>query len=291
MVIPPFTPLAVDRSASTVACVLRRHILDGTGLWRQVVVKTGREISPAFPRTPLAPREETISRSEISTGEKAGQGPDRPLLASPMRLEIEVAGKTHVAAGESLEFTEEAADRVRGEGRWIAGPIRGRTLFEFDYDGMAKLSLRLPAAGVKVDAMQLVIPMRTDETWLMHAVTDLLRFHYAGRIPDGHGRLWDYSGKLREVRYTETGRPDADGRVWDSRHVSRFQLPPPLVPYIWLGGPERGLCWFAENDRDWSLDPDRPMLEIRRLHGQTLLIVRLIDRPVVLCASGRCASA
>ena len=130
--------------------------------------------------------------------------------------------------------------------------------------------------------MQLVVPMKTDEAWLMHPVADLLRFHYAGRIPNGKGWLWDYGGRRREVRYTPTGEPDAQGKVWDSRQVGRWQLPGPFVPYIWLGGPERGIAWFAENDRDWSLAADQPSLEIRRQGAVTSLVVRMVNRPVVL---------
>ena len=112
---------------------------------------------------------------------------------------------------------------------WTAGPVRGDTEFDFDYDGMAKITLHIAAADLRVDRMQLVIPMMAHEASLMHPVTDLLRFHYAGRIPDGHGRLWDYGGQLKEVCYTDTGRPDSDGRVWDSRHVGRHQLPTPFI--------------------------------------------------------------
>ena len=246
VVVPPFTPLEVNERPPSVACVLRRHELDGAGLWKRV----------------------------------SSQG--RELLASPMRLEIESAGKKEVAAGGLVTFTEKAPDRVRGRSSWTAGAVQGRTEFEVDYDGMAKITLQFGEAGVQVDAMRLVIPMKTAETWLMHPVTDLLRFHYAGRIPSGKGRLWDYGGTLRDVRYTDTGEPDPNGKVWDSRHVGRWQLPGPFVPYIWLGGPERGICWFAENDRDWSLDPKQPAMEIRRQGQTTSLIVQLITTPVVL---------
>lgn len=243
VVIPPFTPLVVDEAQATVACVLRRHQIDGTGLWRQVTSQ------------------------------------DRELLESPMRLEIESGGRTHIAVGGSVGFADKAADRVCGQASWNAGPVSGRTDFDFEYDGLARITLHLEPSAVRVDAVQLVIPMKTAETWLMHPVTDLLRHHYAGRIPNGQGRLWEYGGKLRDVKYTESGGPDADGKVWDSRHVARWQLPGPFVPYIWLGGPERGLCWFAENDRDWSLDPQRPTLEIRRQGAATSLVVRLATRP------------
>ncbi len=246
VVIPPFTPLVVDEAQGSVDCVLRRHQLDGAGLWRQVASQ------------------------------------ERELLESPMRLEIETGGQTQVAAGGSVTFTDKAADHVRGQASWSAGPVRGRTDFEFEYDGLMRIVLRLEPGAVRVDAMQLAIPMKTAETWLMHPVTDLLRHHYAGRIPNGQGRLWDYGGKLRDVKYTETGSPDADGKVWDSRHVARWQLPGPFVPYIWLGGPERGICWFAENDRDWSLDPERPVLEIRRVGAATTLVIRLATQPFEL---------
>jgi len=246
VIVSPFTPLQVDEEGRTMSCVLRRHELGGTGLWDQVFSQ------------------------------------QRPLLAARMRLEIEAAGKTHIAEGDKLDFSEKAADRVRGHAAWTAGSVQGRTDFDFDYDGMAKIALYLAPGDVQVDSMQLVIPMRTDEALLMHTVTDLLRFHYAGRIPDGKGRLWDYDGKLKEVLYTEAGRPGPDGKVWDSRHVGRWQLPGPFVPYIWLGGPERGICWFAENDRDWSLDPAKPCLEIRRNGAITSLVVHLVNRPVLL---------
>ncbi len=246
VVIPPFTPLVVDETQATVACVLRRHQLDGTGLWRQVASQ------------------------------------EHDLLEGPMRLEIESGGQTHVAVGNGVTFTEKAADRAAGHASWNAGPVHGCTEFDFEVDGLMQIVLHLEPAVVNVDAMQLVIPMKTPETWLMHPVTDLLRHHYAGVVPNGQGKLWDYGGKLRDVKYTDTGEPDADGKVWDSRHVARWQLPGPFVPYIWLGGPERGICWFAENDRDWSLDPVQPTLEIRRTNGATALVVRIATRPFEL---------
>ena len=246
LVIPPFTPLQVDEERRMIGCVLRKHEIGSNGLWSQM----------------------------------SSQG--RPLLAEPMRLEIEAAGKKHIAQGNGLTFSEKAADRVQGRAIWVAGPVQGQTNFAFDYDGLVKITLQLHPANVQLDSMRLVIPMKTGETSLMHPVTDLLRFHYAGRIPDGKGQLWDYGGKLNEVLYTETGRPGPDGKVWDSRHVGRWKLPGPFVPYIWLGGPERGICWFAENDCDWSVDPAQPCLEIRKDASVTSLIVHLVSRPIKL---------
>ena len=244
VIVPSFTPLKVDETRSSVVCVLRKHELDGVGLWKQVCSQ------------------------------------DRPLLTGPMRLEIESGGKTHVAGGNRVAFSEKAADRVRGDSSWTAGQVKGRTEFEFDYDGLMKVTLHLQPTDERIDAMQLLIPMKTSEAWLMHPVTDLLRFHYAGRIPNGKGKLWEDGGKTYDVKYTDTGDPDANGKVWDSRHVARGQLPGPFVPYIWMGGAERGVCWFAENDRDWSLDPKQPTLEIHRQGETTSLVVRFVTKPM-----------
>jgi len=50
------------------------------------------------------------------------------------------------------------------------------------------------------------------------------------------------------------------------------------VPYVWLGGTERGLCWFADTDRDWVLDDKAPALDLVREKGVLTLRVHLINR-------------
>ena len=71
-------------------------------------------------------------------------------------------------------------------------------------DGMMKVTMRLAPTTTTVDSLALVIPMKTDETWLMHPVTEGLRANYAGRIPDGQGKVWDSA---------ECPRDDAAGAV------------------------------------------------------------------------------
>jgi len=219
VVVPPFTPLVADPKRRTVDCILRTHEMSGAGLWAQVISQ------------------------------------DRPLLTGPMRLEVVSDGKQHVAAGPQVVFEKRQPHEVTGHAQWSAGPMRGRTHFQFDYDGMMLVTLRLAPTEQVIDRMRLVIPMRTDETWLMHPVTDYLRDHYAGKIPTGQGEVWDSAGLIRH------------------------HLPGPFVPYIWIGGPQRGLCWFAENDRDWIVDPIVPAMEIRRKGKTVELAVNLIARP------------
>ena len=218
VVIPPFEPLGVDSSDNSVNCVLRSHSHGEAGLWRQV----------------------------------SSQGHD--LLADPVRLEV-VSGETvYIARGELVRITEATPTRVRGEAEWTAGPVSGTTQFDYDYDGLKTITLKLLPTVETIDRLQLVIPMRAGETWLMHPVTTGLRQHYAGRIPDGEGRVWDTSAV-------------------PNRLAGIF------VPYLYLGGPERGICFAADNDRDWITDPEIPMMVIEREGDTVNLRLNIIARP------------
>jgi hypothetical protein len=219
VVVPPFTPLTVDESGPAVQCILRRHVVSPAGLWQQVVSQ------------------------------------QVPLLDAPVHLRASVGGQRHVAAGAGTVFTKKADTQVSGQASWTAGPLRGLTRFDYDYDGFMKATLEVEPSPEPVDALDLVIPLQAREAWLMHAVTDLLRSHYAGKIPEGRGK------------------------VWDSANVPRYQLPGPFLPYIWIGGTERGIAWIAENDRDWILDPKAPTHELVREGDAISLVVHFVTKP------------
>ncbi len=76
-------------------------------------------------------------------------------------------------------------------------------------------------------------------------MADSIRANYAGVVPTG------------------------EGTVWTSKEAARSNLLGTFIPYIWVGGPERGLCWFASNDRDWVVDPSdqTPALALERHNG------------------------
>jgi hypothetical protein len=218
VVIPPFTPLTVDEQAKRVGCVLRSHTHGAAGLWSQVVSR------------------------------------DRELLAGPVRLEVTQGGKVHTAAGPAPRFTAKKPTAVSGAAAWTAGALTGTTRFTYDYDGMQTITLELAPTETEVERVQLVIPLKASEAWLMHPVTTTLRQHFAGRIPAGKGTVWD-SSKV----------PDRiDGL---------------FVPYLYLGGPERGICFAADNDRDWITDGKVPMMVIERAGDTVLLRLNLIAKP------------
>ena len=219
VVIPPFEPLAVDESATRVSCVLRTHEHGPAGLWKQVTSQ-GRE-----------------------------------LLAGPIRLEATAGGQMVAATGAAPKITDRKPTRVAGTAAWKAGGLEGTTDFAYDYDGYTEFTLALAPTAAEIDRVQLVIPLKASEAWLLHPVTTLLRHHYAGRVPAG------------------------TGKVWDSANLPGGKMLGTFVPYVFVGGPERGICFAADNDRDWISDPNVPACEIDR-DGETVnLRLNLVARP------------
>jgi len=225
-VMPPFTPLQVRDT--TVHSVLREHTHGSSGLWSQVV----------------------------SQGE--------PLLAAPMRWEVEASGanqasRRQAVVSESWRLVSRKPTQVIGQAKWSAGPLRADVQTTYDYDGMMLVTLKLePTGESEVHRLSLSIPIDDAQAPFMHAVADGLRHHYSGRVPAG------------------------DGKVWDSTKANRIELVGTFYPYLWVGDGERGLCWFADTDKDWVLDDTTPVIELVRTDGQLLMRINLITKPSVL---------
>ena len=236
--------------------------------WEHNQLGISDEVMPPF--TPLEVEGSTV-RSVLREHAHADSGlwqqvtsQDRPLLAGPMSWEVVTGVPGQEPArpsvrGDGWSCLSRKATSVVGESGWSAGPVRARVRTEYDYDGMMLVKLTLmPTGQTQVQRLTLTVPVRESEARYMHAVGDSLRHNFAGFIPAGAGRVWD-SGKANKVEIANT-----------------------FFPYLWVGGGERGVCWFADNDRGWALDDDTPVIDLTR-EGETLRMrVHLITRPVVL---------
>lgn len=181
------------------------------------------------------------------------------ILAGPMRLEVRQGGQMQTVAAK-LRFPSAKPTAVIAVSDWNAGALHGKTTGEFDYDGCLKVTLDLPPSKTPIESLDLVIPLKDSIAPLMHACGEGLRSNYGGFVPKG------------------------DGVVWTSAQASRDGLLGTFLPYLWIGGPERGLVWFASNDRDWVVDTSdkTPALSLERHGGMLTLRVRLIARPGAL---------
>ncbi|MBS0631526.1 MAG: hypothetical protein JSS11_06405 [Verrucomicrobia bacterium] len=221
IVVPPFTPLHVERRR--VSTILREHDLTSLGLWLQVT--------------------------------SLGAG----LLTRPMRLEIVQDGKSREITTRNFRITTKTPTRVVTEAKFKEGRAEG----EWSYDGVLRWTLELTPATRPIQALTLIIPIDERQAPLMHACTDGIRINYAGAVPAGTGRIWDGS--------------KADRRTLGGTYV----------PYIWLGGEERGLAVFGENERGWVTAKGVSCQELRRGPGGLELRLNLIASPVTIDAPRR----
>ena len=178
------------------------------------------------------------------------------LLSGPMRLEARQGGKI-VPMTARLTFGKAKPTEVVAASIWKAGTLGGRTTSAFDFDGCMKVTLDLsPTGKTPIDSLDLVIPLKDAAFPLMHSCGEGLRSNYGGFIPKG------------------------EGAVWTSALASRDQLLGTFLPYLWLGGTERGLVWFASNDRDWVVDQTgkTPALTLERHGGTLTLRVHLVQK-------------
>ena len=179
-----------------------------------------------------------------------------PLLKGPMRLEVQTGGKTLQAEGHGLKFTEAAETRLVSQTSLSVGPLVGTATSEWDYDGLMWWRLTLAPTTETIDAVTLVVPLNDQLAPLFHECTDGVRFNYAGFTPPG------------------------EGQVWNSTKAAKNSILGSHVPYIWLGGEERGLSVCGENDRGWITDPKVPCQEIvRKADGTLELRLHLIATP------------
>ena len=196
------------------------------------------------------------------------------LLAAPVRFVCEEDGNPanwdrNYAQNESESFIQKRSDQdtvicgaMQSE-RFIID-IRSRV----EFDGTVGIDLNLMTRGLtvqqlfgqadakpirfKLDKLWLEIPMKKDAVSLYH--------------------MYDNS----EIKL-------ADGTVLPKNDMSRSgKLPEqsamfPFKPIFWLGNEDRGLSWYAENDRNWQpADPDQAM-EVITDGDAVILRARLLD--------------
>ncbi len=181
------------------------------------------------------------------------------LLASPMIYKAIIEGESVQPTRGKVSFLERGEDRAIIRADFTLGDWGLQSLSTLDYDGTLRVDLKLPPSARRIDSLVLEIPLRGDFAKIMHAMADGIRDVI----------LSDYI-------------PDGEGIVWDASKLKTSNFPPNFCTYIFIGTPTRGICWFAENDRGWSWDPQKPNLQLLR-EGDTLkLQVNLINKPIII---------
>ena len=196
------------------------------------------------------------------------------LLASPMRIVSVEDGRESVwdmnyPGNESESFIQRRSDEeiiicgAKQSERFITD-----TCYKIDYDGCIDIDFKLMTRGktvaqvfgiaetkptlFRLDKLWLEIPLRADAMTLFTSYPNS-----AMKLADGTERPYNdmsMSGRI----------PDKTASM-------------PFKALLWLGNEERGLGWFAENDKNWQPESKNEAMELVR-DGKTLILrVRLLD--------------
>lgn len=175
---------------------------------------------------------------------------DASVLAGPVRLVVEVAGKPVEWKAEAIDYRERRADAVVLTGRATAAGLvlRGTTTIEFDGMIRTDLELRPDRGPVDVERLRLEIPLRAQHARYL--------YHFPGK--------W--------------------GSVANSGYLPPAGWKHPFKPLLWLGDEDRGLAWFCESDQNWLLVKPQEAIAIDRQSGVVTLCCHLIDHRVTVAA-------
>lgn len=221
----PWTSMKVDGAKKVVSCWNRDHTISADGLFGQV--KTGRY----------------------------------DLLKRPVYLAASDGGKELPWRGSGVKFKKAANHEVDFSAATTNDKVKASIDCHSEYDGMFKYTVTLaPRGDGKVDKLDLVVPLKEEYAWLMHATSDGTRTNASIFTPRG------------------------SGRVWDSTKVQQWRLTGTFIPYVWLGDDRAGLCWWADSEKGWvrPTDKNAPQMEVRRENGEVQMVFHIIARPFQL---------
>jgi Family of unknown function (DUF6067) len=221
-VFPPFEPLRYDDGV--LRATLREHRIGRGLLWQQV------------------------------NAEAAETGVREDLFAAPMRVIARIGDREQKVEASSIEVERSDPDRVVLESELKAGPLSIEVRATTDVDGMTWFEWTLRPMDAILAELTLELPLRADQTPLIHAMSDGIRNSIV------HQAL-----------------PAGEGRVWSSTTLEQYRVPANWASYVYLGSGVRGLAWFAENDRGWRWDEATPNIEVVRRRGEVVLRVHLVN--------------
>ncbi|HEY3322611.1 MAG TPA: glycoside hydrolase domain-containing protein [Planctomycetota bacterium] len=239
-------------------------------VWENNKIGVTDEMFPPF--TPISVNGKTISVVQRSY-DLSGFGlfekvvtKGRDILAGPMVMRCIAADhEVKWAAGKGRNiFTEILPHRATFKAEAISSAVNVSTMSTIEVDGCMKVEMQLSPGDrpAEIQKLWIEIPLKDSEAPLMHAIADGLRQNHSGFTPKGEGVVWDGSKAVHSP-------------LWRNS----------FVPYIWLGAEERGLAWFAENDKGWCTEKNKsktPIQELSRAGGVLTLKIYLINTPTTL---------
>ncbi|MCF7855162.1 MAG: DUF6067 family protein [Candidatus Pacebacteria bacterium] len=151
------------------------------------------------------------------------------LLSRPIFLDLQTEkGRVKVAAGK-LEVVSRTDEKATLRGRFEGIGLTVEALTELEFDGMAKVTLRIVPTdeAIQVKKLALRIPIKPDRAQY---------YHWAGSG-------WDPS-------VSNAGSIPEDGLLGGFRGI------------LWVGDKKRGVCWFAQDQDGYEISQPHTLLRL-----------------------------
>ena len=199
-------------------------------------------------------RDYKFGKNGLLAGMVADKG---DVLEKPIDFIVETENGILKRTSSEFKFTKIDSDRVefKAVNRYPGLDIVLEGWIE--YDGFLWYTMKLVPGknGIKLKKLALDIPYKDGKL-----------LHYLGESIRHDKNFFEVDAEL-----------PGKGRIWDSRQSSRTRLRTTFLTQVWIGSNDRGLCWFAENDKGWELKKKTRALEaIRDDAGKIHLNVNFI---------------
>lgn len=170
------------------------------------------------------------------------------ILSNPIRLIAKVGGDTVRWEDTRITLKQVTNPKVILETSARSINLEAKTVTSIEYDGMMKVEMTLsPMGGAMIDELILEIPIKPEHAQYFWNLPGNWSFQQpnAGRLPNG---LWQKD----------------------------------FCNYIWIGDGERGLCWFAESQRNWNVHKDYNAVKIEKTDQGAVLRIYFVNTPLTL---------
>lgn len=193
----------------------------------------------------------------------------KPLLAKPVQLLLKTtSGLVKLTPDGEARVLSHNDEQATVEGILVGSGWRVTTQSRTEFDGMIKFTMRVePPQGIDahIAALSLVIPSHVQTSSLYSLAT---------------GRGFGFrGGNAYEML------PQTDGTFFtshDHTYLKDKKLQGSFVPYFMFTDGMRGLAWFCESDKGWTVDEKSSSVTARRSGDQAMLELDIIRRPTAL---------
>jgi hypothetical protein len=173
----------------------------------------------------------------------------KDILNGPLAFNVSQNGRILQWGNLVQNYLEKRDDSSVIMSEAVAGDMKLTCKITMEFDGMLRIDGKLSSAkSEKIDAVALEIPIKNEIAEYLYASRgENLNLSYCG---DWETRI----GKL--------------GNYWKGR----------FTPFVWLGDEDKGLVWFAENDKGWENSKEDAEIEIMKKGDRTILRINYADK-------------